>query len=139
MRSAKCPHCGLANYSTDVECRRCGKLLYRPTDRVVTDRPPRRNALISLLIFAALAVGGYYIYTGMRSAITHVGENETKRVAAQPKTPAQQNGLSRADDDRQRAQRVANAVNISPALAEHQKRVQETERMVNQTSNPSQQ
>lgn len=136
MRSAKCPHCGLANYSTDVECRRCGKLLYRPTDRVVTDKPPRRNALISLLIFTALAVGGYYIYTGMRSAITHVGENETKRVAAQPKTPAQQ---SRAADDRQRAQRVANAVNISPALAEHQKRVQETERMVNQTSNPPQQ
>ena len=75
MKSAKCPHCGLANYSTDVECRRCGKLLYRPTDRVVTDKPPLRNGLITLLIFVALGAGGYYIYSEMQASVSKVGAN----------------------------------------------------------------
>ena len=134
MRSAKCPHCGLANYSTDVECRRCGKLLYRPTDRVVTDKPPRRNALITLLIFVALGAGGSYIYSEMQASVSKVGANEAKRVAAQP---AQQPGSSRAVQDRERSQRVANAVGASNSLAAHEQRVRETENMMNNLTNSS--
>ena len=134
MRSAKCPNCGLANYSTDVECRRCGKLLYRPTDRVVTDKPPRRNALITLLIFVALGAGGYYIYSEMQASVSNVGANEAKRVAAQP---AQQPGSSRAVQDRERSQRVANAVGASNSLAAHEQRVRETENMMNNLTNSS--
>jgi len=134
MRSAKCPNCGLANYSTDVECRRCGKLLYRPTDRVVTDKPPRRNGLITLLIFVALAAGGYYIYSELQASVSKVGVNDAKRVAAQP---AQQPGLSRTVQDRERSQRVANAVGASNSLAAHEQRVRETENLVNNLSNSS--
>ena len=134
MRSAKCPNCGLANYSTDVECRRCGKLLYRPTDRVVTDKPPRRNALITLLIFVALGAGGSYIYSEMQASVSKVGANEAKRVAAQP---AQQPGSSRAVQDRERSQRVANAVGASNSLAAHEQRVRETENMMNNLTNSS--
>jgi hypothetical protein len=134
MRSAKCPHCGLANYSTDVECRRCGKLLYRPTDRVVTDKPPRRNALITLLIFVALGAGGYYIYSEMQASVSKVGANEARRVAAQP---AQQPASSRAVQDRERSQRVANAVGASNSLAAHEQRVRETENMMNNLTNSS--
>ena len=134
MRSAKCPNCGLANYSTDVECRRCGKFLYRPTDRVVTDKPPRRNALITLLIFVALGAGGYYIYSEMQASVSNVGANEAKRVAAQP---AQQPGSSRAVQDRERSQRVANAVGASNSLAAHEQRVRETENMMNNLTNSS--
>lgn len=132
MRSAKCPNCGLANYSTDVECRRCGKLLYRPTDRVVTEKPPIRNSLITLLIFAALGAGGYYIYSEMQASVNKVGANEVKRVAAQP---AQQPGSSRAVQDRERSQRVANAVGASNSLAAHEQRVRETENMMNNLTN----
>lgn len=131
MRSAKCPNCEIANYSTDVECRRCGKLLYRPTDRVVTDKPPRRNALITLLIFVALGTGGYYIYSEMQASVSKVGANEAKRVAAQ------QPGSSRAAQDRERSQRVANAVGASNSLAAHEQRVRETENMMNNLTNSS--
>lgn len=136
MRSGKCPNCELANYSTDVECRRCGKLLYRPTDRVVTDKPPRRNALITLLIFVALGAGGSYIYSEMQASVSKVGANEAKRVAAQP---AQQPGSSRAVQDRERSQRVANAVGASNSLAAHEQRVRETENMMNNLTNSSSQ
>jgi hypothetical protein len=135
MRSAKCPNCGLANYSTDVECRRCGKLLYRPTDRVVTEKPPIRNSLITLLIFVALGAGGYYIYSEMQASVSKVGANEAKRVAAQP--PPQQPGSSRAVQDRERSQRVANAVGASNSLAAHEQRVRETENMMNNLTNSS--
>ena len=135
MRSAKCPNCGLANYSTDVECRRCGKLLYRPTDRVVSDKPPLRNGLIAILIFVALGAGGYYIYAEMQASVSKVGANEAKRAAAQPAQPPQQQGLSRTVQDRERSQRVANAVGASNSLAAHEQRVRETEAMVNNLSN----
>lgn len=135
MKSIKCPHCGLSNYSTDVECRRCRKLLYRPTDRIVSDKPPRRNGLITLLIFAALAAGGYYIYSDMQASVSKVGANEAKRVAAQPGQQPQQSGLSRTVQDRERSQRVANAVGASNSLAEHERRVRETEKMMNDLSN----
>jgi hypothetical protein len=134
MRSAKCPHCGLANYSTDVECRRCGKLLYRPTDRVVTDKPPLRNGLITLLIFVALGAGGYYIYSEVQASVSKVGANESKRVAAQP---LHSPGSSRAVQDRERSQRVANAVGASNSLAAHEQRVRETENMMNNLTNSS--
>ena len=136
MRSAKCPHCGLANYSTDVECRRCGKLLYRPTDRIVTAKPPRRNSLITLLIFVALGAGGYYIYSEMQASVSKVGANEAKRVGAQP-IQQQQPGLSRTVQDRERSQRVANAVGASNSLNAHEQRVRETENLVNNLSNSS--
>lgn len=137
MRSAKCPNCGLANYSTDVECRRCGKLLYRPTDRVVSDKPSRRNGLITLLLFVALAAGGYYIYSAMQDSVNKVGAAEAKRVAAQPAQQPQQPGLSRTVQDRERSQRVANAVGASNSLAAHEQRVRETEAMMNNLSNSS--
>ena len=84
MNSLKCVNCGLSNFSTALECRRCGKLLYRPTDRIASQKPPRRNSLISLLIFTALAAGGYYIYIGVKASVDQVSSSDTKRVAAQP-------------------------------------------------------
>lgn len=137
MSVVKCPSCGLSTFSADTNCRRCGKLIYRPTNRVVTEKPPIRNTIISLAIFAALCVGGYYVFSGMQSSVQKYSDKDTKRAAAQPTVPAAERGLSRTAEDRMRAQRVGNAVNISPALAEHNKRVKETEKMMNSISNSS--
>lgn len=136
MSAIKCPSCGLSTFSADTNCRRCGKLIYRPTNRVVTDKPPIRNTILSLAIFAGLCVGGYYVFDGMRSSVEQYSGNDAKRAASQPSVPANESGLSRTAEDRMRAQRVGNAVNISPALAEHNKRVKETEKMMNSVAKP---
>ncbi len=139
MSAIKCPSCGLSTFSADTNCRRCGKLIYRPTDRVVKDKPPIWNGIVSIAIFAALAIVGYYLYSGMQSSVEQYSATDAKRVAAQPAAADAQKGLSRTAEDRMRAQRVGNAVNISPALAEHNKRVKETEKMMNSVSNSSSQ
>jgi hypothetical protein len=137
MNSVKCPNCRLPNFSTDLECRRCGKLLYRPTDRVISEKPPRRNALISLLIFTALAGGGYYIYTGMKASLNRVSSTDTKRVAAQPVNQPEA-GLSRTEADRQKSQRVANFVGASSGLNAHSNRTQQTQQTIDQLTNSNQ-
>ena len=134
MNSVKCPNCGLSNFSTDVECRRCHKLLYRPTDRVVSQKPPRRNTLISLLIFTAIAAAGYYIYTGMKASVNKVSMSEVNRVATQRKNQPDA-GLSRAEADRQKSQRVANYVGASSGLNEHANRTQQTQQTIDQLTN----
>ncbi len=139
MSAVKCPNCGLSTFSADTNCRRCGKLVYRPTSRVVSDKPPIRNSIISLAIFAALCVGGYYVFSAMQSSVQQYSDEDAKRAAAQPSVPESQKAFSRTADDRMRAQRVGNAVNISPALAEHKDRVKETEKMMNSISNSSSQ
>ena len=134
MNSVKCPNCGLSNFSTDVECRRCRKLLYRPTDRIASQKPPRRNTLISLLIFTVIAAAGYYIYMGIKASVSEVSTGEAKRVAAQPKNQPDA-GLSRTEADRQRSQRVANAVGASSGLNEHANRTQQTKQTIDQLTN----
>ena len=137
MSAVKCPNCGLSTFSADTNCRRCGKLIYRPTNSVVSEKPPIRNAIISILVIAALGVGGYYVFSAMQSSVQKYSDTDRKRAAAQPTVPAAERGLSRTAEDRMRAQRVGNAVNISPALAEHNKRVKEAEKMMNSISNSS--
>ncbi|MDI1241540.1 MAG: hypothetical protein PSX80_06430 [bacterium] len=134
MNSIKCVNCGLSNFSSDLECRRCHKLLYRPTDRIASNKPPRRNALISLLIFAALAGGGYYIYLGLAQSVNQVSSTDLKRVAAQPANQPDA-GLSRAEADRQKSQRVGNFVGISPGLNAHTNRTQQTQQTIEQLTN----
>lgn len=134
MNSLKCANCGLSNFSTDLECRRCGKLLYRQTDRIASEKPTRRNGLISLVIFAAVAAGGYYISSETRSSVNQVSSNDEKRVAAQPANQAD-SGLSRAEADRQKSQRVGNFVGISSGLNAHSNRTQQTEQTIEQMTN----
>ncbi|MEO5858993.1 MAG: hypothetical protein ABIR33_08600 [Pyrinomonadaceae bacterium] len=134
MNSFKCANCGLSNFSTDLECRRCGKLLYRPTDRIASNKPPCRNALISLLIFTALAAGGYYMYTGLKASVDQVSSRDTKRVAAPPANQPDA-GLSRTEADRQRSQRVGNFVGISPALNQQANRTRHTEQTIEEMTN----
>ena len=76
------------------------------------------------------------MFSGARKSVSQVGANEANRVAVEAERQ-QAAGLSRAEEDRQRAQRVGNFVNISPALAEHKKATEERQKMIEQSTNSS--
>ena len=137
MNSIKCKNCSLSNFATDVECRRCGRPLHFQNKREGQSASPRGFSVVSLLIFAAIAVGVYYMFSGVKDSVGQVGANEANRVAVEAERQ-RATGLSRAEEDRQRAQRVGNFVNISPALAEHNKKTEERQKMIEQASNSSQ-
>jgi hypothetical protein len=134
MNSIKCKNCGLSNFASESECRRCGNPFSQSPQR---DKPPRRYSLASLLIFAAVAGGLYYIFIGMQRSVSEVTANDENRVASQP---VQQglSGDSRTTLDRQRANHIGNVMNVSPSLDAHQRRVEESQKMMEQLSNSSQ-
>lgn len=133
MSSIKCRKCNLNNFSTDVECQRCGSPL---SERSRAEKRSSSGFSIYPLIFLAIAGGiAYYTYSGVRENVSQINANEANRVAAQANQQGQ--GLSRTEYDRQRAGQYGNAVKDSPALAESQRRNEERQKIMEQVSNSS--
>ncbi len=134
MNSIQCKNCGLKNFSTEAECRRCGYSFLKPTKTKSGDRP-KRFSLGSLLIVAVLAGLAYYIYSGTQSSVQQINANDAKRVASQPAAQRAEPGLSRSEYDRQRSMTYGEAVKNSSSLAAHQQHINETEKAMQQISN----
>ena len=130
MNSIKCKNCGLSNFSSEVECRRCGHLF---REVKVGKRPPRFS-LSGLLMISVLSGLAYYIYIGTETSFEQINANDAKRAAAQP-TIQPGVGLSRSDYDRQRAGNIGDTVRNSASLAAHQEHINETEKAMHQVSN----
>lgn len=131
MNSTKCRKCGLANFATDFECRRCGTTLFAASN---TNASRPRISIVAILIFAGVAAAAYYIFMGVQDSVGKVNTGEANRIAAQPANQPDA-GLSRTEYDRQRSQRVANAVGASSGLAEHNNRTQQTQNTIDQLTN----
>lgn len=129
--SAKCPKCGLTNFATDLECRRCGASFVQKAGSPGS-RP--KVSIVALVIFAGVAAAFYYIFIGVRGSVDTVNSTEANRVGAQPVLPPDA-GRSRAEYDRYRTQTVANAVGAAPGLAEHNNRTQQTDKALDQMTN----
>lgn len=87
-------------------------------------------------MIAAVLCVVYYFYDGVRTSMDEVSASEAKRVASQPVAQPTQ-GLSRTQHDQKRAGHYGDAVKNSQSLNAHQKRVEETEKAVQQLSNSS--
>lgn len=133
MNSIKCNNCGLQNFASDTECRRCRSSIV-PAAHKRKEKTPRRFSVWSLLMIAAVLAVVYYFYTGVENSVGEVEMNETRRLSSQPAPQATQ-GLSRTQYDQQRAGHYGDAVKNSQSLNAHQKRVEETEKAVQQLSN----
>ena len=77
----------------------------------------------------------YYFYAGTTESIDKVNANEANRVASQPADRPLHPGASRTEYDRQKSQSYADAVRGSKSLADHNNRVQESEKAMQQISN----
>ena len=134
MNSTKCRSCGLTNFSSETECRRCGFQFEGPKSKArAREKTPRSFSFTSLLMIVGVGAVAYYFYGGTEKSLEEVNAKDAKRVASQPAN--QGTGLSRTKYDQQRASNFAATVRNSQSLNEHQKRVQETERTVQQLAN----
>ena len=134
MNSIKCKSCGLTNFPSDIECRRCGNALLVPA-KSKREKGPRSFSLSSLLLLALVGGVAYYFYTGTQGSIEQINANEAKRVASQPAERPMTPGLSRTEYDRRKANTYGDAVKNSPGLNAHQQRVNQTEKAVQELSN----
>jgi hypothetical protein len=77
----------------------------------------------------------YYVFTGTEQSIETVTAEQANRAAARPAERPVAPGLSRSEYDRQKSQTYADAVRNSQSLADHDKHIQQTEKMMQQISN----
>jgi hypothetical protein len=134
MNSIKCKNCGLSNFPTDLECRRCG-FSFSKTLKPTKEKTPSSFSIWSLLPLLVIGAVAYYFYAGTAESIDKVNANEANRVASQPADRPLLPGASRTEYDRQKSQSYADAVRGSKSLADHNKRVQESEKAMQQISN----
>lgn len=133
MNSIKCKNCGLKNFPTDVECRRCGQPCVEKKKK--EHRRPSRFSIWSVLMIAFVLGLVYYFYNGVRGTMEEINANEAERIASQPKERPATPGLSRSQYDRQRAGSYGDAVKNSPSLGAHNEHIKETEKAMQQVSN----
>ena len=133
MNSIKCRKCGMPNFATDETCRRCSVQLYYSTP-LKKEKRPRRFSVISLLIYAALIFGGYYLYQEAKRSVEQVDKNDAFRVSTQAPQKPQQAGLSRADQDRQRANQFADNLRDNPSFKAKRQQEEQTNKAVEQAS-----
>jgi hypothetical protein len=134
MHSIKCKNCGLKNFSSDFECRRCG-YSFVVEQKKKAQRPPRRFSVWSLLMIAFVLGLVYYFYNGVEGTMEEINANEARRAGSQPKERPAVPGLSRSEYDRQRKGHYGEAVKNSPSLGAHNQHIKETEKAMQQVSN----
>ena len=83
-------------------------------------------------IVGALA---YYVFTGTEESIKQVTAEQTNRAGSKPAERPLAPGATRTEYDRQKTQTYAGAVRDSQSLADHNKHIQETDKMMQQITN----
>ena len=134
MNSIKCKNCGLKNFASDAECRRCG-LSFLKTAKAKREKAPRRFGISTLVMVALLGGLAYYVLVGTENSMEQINANEAKRVASQPAERPVVPGLSRSEYDRQKSMTYSQAVKNSASLSAHQQHIDQTEKAMQQVSN----
>ena len=122
------------NFSSDLQCRRCGVFLEQAFKPRPTTVKPRRFSIWSVLMIALVSGVFYYFYTGIQASVNEVSESEQKRLSKQ--APAEP-GSSRTKSGQQRAGSYGAAVANSQSLGAHNQHIKDTEKAMQQVSNSS--
>jgi len=142
MKGVQCGQCGLSNFRSQIFCKRCG---FRIGEYMLSSskskgavhavpKGPRQAAkqsswIYTMLFIAVIGGAAYYLYSGFLSSFDEVNQ----------KDPSQTNGLtprpqptltSRSDSDQKRLQPFKNAIHNSQGLAESEKRLAETRKLM---------
>lgn len=130
MNSIKCKKCGLSNFPTELECRRCRQSLYEAPKK--KGKKPRRFSIWSLLMLATVLGIVYYFYHGVQMSMQDIDAEEAQRLASQSKVKQARN---RSEAQKQQTGAYANAVQNSSSLNAQQQHNVETQKAMQQVSN----
>lgn len=134
MNSIKCKNCGLTNFSSEAECRRCG-YSFLSSSKAKKEKSPSSFSLSSLFLLALVGALAYYVYNGTQTSMEKVNANDAKRVASQPAERPGVPGLSRTEYDKQKTMTYGDAVKNSSSLSAHQQHINDSQKMMQQISN----
>ncbi len=134
MNKLKCRRCGLVNASTDTSCRRCGEETGGRRISSNARQSPREAAkksswIYTLLFLAVVISAASYLFKGFEKSYDEVNANELNRPQSQPKPKTDGHG-PRAEEEQKRTGAYKNAVQKSSGLAESQKHVDETNKLM---------
>ena len=129
MNKIKCGSCGLVDFAGEGGCRRCGVSLYETSPSVSKSRgnAPRRTIPLVPIAIAAAAAFGLYSYLGAEPA-EPVNANVATHTSSQLQ-PRPTLSL-RAEHEQRMTGSYQNAIKTSPGLAESQKHVDETQKLM---------
>lgn len=132
MQGNKCKNCGLVNLSSDKVCRRCSRFVDGSGSSgsdVLSPREAakRSSSLYTLLVLTVIAAGVYYLYSEIGRSFEKVNTVEADRIATQPQ-PAPL--TTRSEADKQRTQSFKTAIQNSPGIAQTDKRLAETKKLM---------
>lgn len=134
MKSVKCNNCGLSNFESVGACRRCGNTFAVTLKKKTDGRRPGRFSLISLIVYAVLGAGGYFLYTAVHRSFEDVNANDAYRVGTQPAQKTPELGLTRNEADRKQANQVGTMLNDNPSIAAQKQHNEETQKLMQQVS-----
>lgn len=115
-------------------CRRCGWDQLEPLvpkSKVVSPREQAKQStwLYTLLLIAIIVGGAYYLFSSFEKSYEQVQPTTPNRSAVpqnQPNAPA----LTRSEADQRRVTPFKNAVQNAPSLVESNRRVAETQKLM---------
>ena len=125
MESIRCRNCHLVNTSTHAKCRRCGIELAAKTVKGPKQPTGGYSLPVKVVIAGAVAFVAYS-YFGGESAAPPSNPAQANHAAAQPKPT-----LSlRSDYEQQQKTSYKTAIHSSSGLAQSQKRLEETQKLM---------
>ena len=133
-KKVKCIKCGLVNLSSDYDCRRCGHDMgtrFMTSSQRIGPREAAKSSswLYTLLFLALIGGAAYYLFSGVEKSYDDVKATEMNRPGAQANRPADTLG-TRSEFEQQQKQNYKTAIQNSPNLAESQKHVDETKKLM---------
>ena len=129
MNKMKCSSCGLVDFESRGGCRRCGVSMYGtpPSAAKSRDNTTRRTIPIVPIAFAAAVAFGLYFYFAGEPA-KPVNANVAARTNSQPQPLPTLS--ARAEHEQRTTGSYKDAIKSSPGLAESQKHLEETKKLM---------
>lgn len=124
MDKVKCKDCGLVDIAGESHCRRCGSELYQTRGKKGLAAKRTSFGSMSLLRIAGIVIAAYAVYAYLGQPQSDPAANPINRSQPQPTLSL------RAEHEQRQTGSYKTAIQSSQGLAESQKRLEETQKLM---------